>query len=168
MSWDVIAALAELLAAGGVIVSLGYLARQIRMSARASQQAAVEDLLSGARILLGQIASDPAVSRVWRLGMLADESLTADELGQFGALLTQMTYDWMRLYHLSQEGVVEPWVVHSNRATRRDIVSAPGYQRWYEQRKHWLTDEFRTTLEGEMTLGNSFRPLAVDQQGALS
>jgi len=146
MNWEMLSAIGSILGAITVVATLAYLAKQIRASTRATQHAAAQDLLNGARLLLGEIGSSPQVSRIWRLG-LAGEELTPDELVQFRVLVMQMTYDWMRVYHLAKEGTVESWMYESNIATRRDIVGAPGFQQWYAIRKNWLSAEFRKSLK---------------------
>lgn len=127
-------AVGELLGAAGVIVTLGYLASQIRQSRVASQQAAVAELLDQNQRILAQLSTSPDIARLWRRGMAADEGLSVDELFHFRALLIQVTNHWVRLYHFSLSGHVAPWIVESNRVARRDIVGVPVFRRWFEDR----------------------------------
>lgn len=159
MDWTAAAATADIVAAIGVILSLIYLSRQIRSSTRAAREAAAQEVLSGNRVLLGQIGRDPATAGVWRRGMMADPSLTEDELAQFHALLLQLIYDWMRIFHLDLAGGLEPWVLEGSLATRREIVGSPGFRRWYPERKHWLSGEFRVALEEDMKDPGRYNPL---------
>jgi len=68
MSWDAIAAIAQVLAALGVIASLLYLATQVRQNNRAS---AVAAKLTSTQLLsdfVDSLISDPALMDVWLKG----------------------------------------------------------------------------------------------------
>jgi len=145
-----IGAVGELLGAVGVIVTLAYLARQIRQSRKASQQAAVAEVMDQAARFLSQIASSPEMARVWRLGMAADASLSVDELVQFRAFLLQLTYRWERLHHLDLAGYVDGWVAASSADVRRSLVGSPGFRTWFESRKEWISPEFRAVLQRDI------------------
>jgi hypothetical protein len=60
------------------------------------------------------------------------------------------TYNWLRIHSFERDGTVEADLAEATRRTRRDIVGTPGYRQWFELRKHWLPDDFRDTLEGEI------------------
>jgi hypothetical protein len=53
MNWDALQAIGELIAAAGVIISLSYLAVQVRQNTRSNAAAASQDLLSSYLNLLG-------------------------------------------------------------------------------------------------------------------
>lgn len=161
MSLNDLSALAQILSAIGVIASLGYLARQIKASVRASEHAALQDVLDGNRVLLSQLGASPEVARVWRLGMAGDQSLNADEAAQFHALVNQLAYNWMRIHHLAGTKELEPWVLETYKASRRDIANAPGFQNWYSVRKHWMSRAFRAELESEFGNHTEYQPLAL-------
>jgi hypothetical protein len=163
MNWTALAAGAEIVAATGVIASLGYLSKQIKSSAQASREAAAQEVLNGNRIFLTQIGRDAATAGVGRRGMTMDATLTIDELAQFHALLLQLVYDWQRIFYLGKAGGLEPWALTGAAVTRREISSAPGFKRWYTVRKHWLTADFRDMLEAEMDSSNVYVPLGVVQ-----
>ena len=58
MNWDMIGALAELTGAIAVVLSLLYLAQQIRFSAQASRRSTVRELMNAGDNLLQQLAQD--------------------------------------------------------------------------------------------------------------
>lgn len=162
MNWDMVGALGEIVGAIAVLATLGYLAKQIRLGAQATEHAAAQDILNGARMLLDRIASSPDTSRIYRLGMAGDEGLSPDELIQFRALLTSMVYDWIRIHHVAVDGGIQPWMLESHSATRRDIVGTPGFRQWFEIRRHWIPTGYRAVLEEEMRASPGYQPLALE------
>ncbi len=92
---------------------------------------------------------------VW--GMAADADLPLDELVQFRSWLQQLTMIWQRLFHLSQTGHVEAWILEATESSQRDVAAAPGFRLWAEARGHWLTKDFRAFLESEMTRAPELR-----------
>jgi hypothetical protein len=91
--------------------------------------------------------------------MAGEEGLSEDESGQFHALVNQLAYNWMMIFHLAKSEELEAWVLESYGASRRDIANAPGFQRWYTVRKHWLSKAFRAELESEFENKTNYKPL---------
>ena len=162
MDWQMVGAIGEILGAAGVIATLGYLATQVREAKRATQRRGVTETLDLNQEFLANLARDVAAARVWRLGMAADSSLTADELMSFSAMLYQITLVWERLYYLEREGLVETWMLEEQRNSRREIWGAPGFRLWFEHRGHWLSSEFRSLIENELPTTVEYRPLGVE------
>ena len=73
----------------------------------------------------------------------------------------QPTYHWERLYHFSLSGHVDSWIVESNRVARRDIVGAPGFRSWFEDRNHWISPEFRAALERDMDASSAYQAMGI-------
>lgn len=107
MSWDAIGAIAELLGAIGVIISLGYLAHQIRHNTRSVRAASYQswfasydsfsNLLIGSaelEALLQRAASDP-------------QALTPDERRRFLGLLRRGFRQFESLYYQHREGMID-------------------------------------------------------------
>ncbi len=156
MNWEMIGAIGEVGGAIAVVVTLVYLARQIRASAQASRQAAMQELLDQSLQFNTQLTMDAEVASLWDRGLQDAESLDRTELVRLYSLFYQMTLQLQRLYYLGQTGGLEPWLEKQTTRSRRDILAAPGYQSWFERRKHTLDDEFRAVVEAEMTEASRF------------
>ena len=76
MNWQAIAAIAELLGAGGVIASLVYLAGQVRSSGSQARQAAIQSVVNQFSTV-GNVLAAESTADIWvrgskGLSMLAD------------------------------------------------------------------------------------------------
>lgn len=163
-----VGAIGELLGAVGVIATLGYLAVQVRSNTIAIRRDAGQEAFDAVRAQLRQLSADPDLARIWRTGLEGMEGLDADEQLRFAAYLLEITYYWLRVYSLAQDGTVDADLLSAVAKARADIVAAPGYQQWYETRKHWLPDGFRQVLEQVMgsNSGVYLRPGAERQDAA--
>lgn len=150
MNWEMIGAIGEILGAGGVIATLAYLSRQIRASTRATRRAAMQEVLDQSNNFLGHLGASPEMAALWIRGMRGDDDLSAEERIQFWTQVYRWTLTLERFHHMALAGDIEPWIVENNLRIRRDIVPSPGYQAWYRERSHWLSDSFRAALEQDM------------------
>ena len=84
MNWDAVGAIAELAGAMGVILSLVYLAVQIRQNTgqmerteRAARGTAYQDLLTNLQSYLSPVAADAGLAEILRRGLIDCEQAVA-------------------------------------------------------------------------------------------
>ena len=80
MNWEAIGAIGEVVGATGVILSLLYLAIQIRGEARAKRASTVHDQSNAYRDFLHSIAADDQLSDIYLRGLRDAEELDETEL----------------------------------------------------------------------------------------
>ena len=86
MNWDAIGALAEAAGAFGVLISIIYLAVQVRHNTEESRIARGQDLVTANADVNAQVADNPELSRIVRAGMLDFSSLSDEEQFRFSLL----------------------------------------------------------------------------------
>jgi len=127
MNWDAISAIGEMLGAIAVVVTLVYLAVQIRRGTSATQAASVQTAAALDHEFLLAIGSDPVTAKLWSTYLAAPQTLSADQAMQghflMGSLLRRLENVrlQMQLGTLSQEG----WL--SRQTMFRVIANSPGY-----------------------------------------
>jgi len=127
MNWDAISAIGEMLGAIAVVVTLVYLAVQIRRGTSATQAASVQTAAALDHEFLMAIGSDPVTARLWATYLAAPQTLSVDQAMQghflMGSLLRRLENIrmQMQLGTLSQEG----WL--SRQTMFRAIANCPGY-----------------------------------------
>lgn len=94
MSWDAIGAVAELLAAVGVIASLVYVAVQVRQNSKlidqsilATRSAMVHEISASYSRFYELLAQDSELTEIYRRGIVGEE-LTDNEVTRFESLLS--------------------------------------------------------------------------------
>ena len=156
MNWEMVGAVGEVLGAAGVIVTLVYLASQIRVSNRAARSAAMQELLDETLHLMSQLSNDGELAAIWAKGSADFNSLDMQEQVRLRAFFYQLVLIWERFYHLERAGMIDAWITNHMRKARRDVAGAPGFQTYFQQRQHWIGEEFRAVLEDDMARSDGF------------
>jgi hypothetical protein len=87
VTFEQLGSLGEFVSAVAVVISLVYVAREIRESSRSTRLAALQSHLDAAQRFLELPARDRDLARVVRIGQVTPELLSEDELAQFRAWL---------------------------------------------------------------------------------
>ena len=152
-NWDVITAAAELIGAAAVVISLIYLALQVRNQVKESQMSVVNSLTQQWCEALQTFAIDEQLYRIWYRGVADFDALTEEERGRFSAILINLTqiFESLHLHHL--DGKVDPglWEGFDNRL--RDVFATPGAQRWWKLRQHWHSKAFQAYVSEVISAG---------------
>jgi hypothetical protein len=147
MNWDAIGAVGEAVGAAGVIISLLYLAVQIRGDARAKRAATIHEQSVAFRDVLLSIADNPSLADLFLRGLNDFSSLTGDELPRFSALFSHGCRTWEDQFFQWSEGHFDLRVWHGIDASIADLFSMPGLQAWWKTRSHWYSEQFRDYIE---------------------
>jgi hypothetical protein len=150
-----IGAIADAVGAGGVIVSLLYLGVQVRASNRATQRTNAHEFNAGYRALWGLISSDGTTAALWQKGLADYDKLTSVESLRFSTLMFQVVTVWEERYYALKDSDLPEWAATTSQIGQREIVSLPGFRRWYELRGHWLSPEYRAAIESDMALSSA-------------
>lgn len=148
MNWDAIGAVGEILGAVGVIITLAYLAVQVRQNSiqlergieatRIAADDAVARGFDGWRELL---ISDESVSSIYLRGMEDVDTLDASGRLRFNLLLSTFTWTAWQLWR------AESHVGASNAEVLRHLLRHPGGRRWYLENRAFMPTDFRTAVD---------------------
>jgi hypothetical protein len=138
VNWEAISAIGQIVGALAVVISLIYLAREIRSNARAARVASMETLIRW----LGQLVAHPQLRELYYRGMHDFDSLEGADLVGFGVLMNQFFHIVSELYYQKLEGHLDPRVWREVEVPLRDIIAYPGVQAWWRLRSHWFSEEF--------------------------
>ena len=89
MSWDAIGAVAEVVGALGVILSLLYVAAQIRHGLTTAEDTATKDIIASVAVQLNAMAEESNRSSITR-GLIDYRNLSGDEKLTFDSLMTSL------------------------------------------------------------------------------
>jgi hypothetical protein len=126
MNWEALGAVGETIGAVAVLVTLVYLAMQVRLGIQTTKAAAYEDVYRDLQQNLNSIPS------VLLTKALADEDLTADEartLTRWWVLMFRMYENWWKQH---QNGILDEDVYSAYNSHMRITLSQPGAMRWWK------------------------------------
>jgi hypothetical protein len=130
MNWEMISAVGQMLGAIGVIISIIYLAPQIRNQNKESRRAAMNVLTTHWSDLNRSLVENPDLAKL-----------------RFGAHLGRFLRFADSLYLGVLDGTLDRRLWRGYERTIADTVAYPGFQTWWATRKHWHTDEFCALID---------------------
>lgn len=162
MSWEALATISEIISAVAVVISLVYLAHEIRTSNEGVRQSAMQEMLESLNDLIGETSTDGQFAEIWIRGLAADESLSAVELVRFRSWLVRLFHVYARLEELKLTVKTDSWVDSATTKVRQELVGSPGVKQWWAQRQEMFPQPFRNMIEKEMASSPGFKPGGIE------
>lgn len=137
MNWDAIGATGEVLGAIAVVVSLVYLAFQIRQNTRqidentkAAQAAAFDSSIAHTFKARQAIAENSDVARIYLEGSNDPDSLSEEDRVRYRLIVHNVLWSLWNMQSQSQVGELASETWNAQLATLKRIISTPGF-RWF-------------------------------------
>ena len=142
MNWDAIAAVGEIIGAVAVVVSLVYLAAQIRQNtaqvesqARAQQVASTSSIHNTFTAFRSLIAGSADNADLWARGQADLSSLTPAERTRFDFLMVEMLWTFSMPWLFVDQGILGEEYREVVRSSLRPYLG-PGAQAWWRASPH--------------------------------
>jgi hypothetical protein len=149
MNWDMITALAAVIGAIAVVVSLLYVARQIKEATRQKRAEAYNSILGEVDAFAKLLAQDQTSSDIWWRASRGLETLTDAERVRYFGMLAMVFRSWERMFHYRSEG--EPdWRAEAATKSMSDVTMNRGVQEYWALRKRWYTEEFQHWVDDKI------------------
>ena len=151
MNWEAIGAIGDFMGGIVVIVSVAYLAVQIRGDARAKRSATTHAQSQANAGFASTLATGPEVAELYLRGMHDFSLLQGPELVRFSALMIHMFRLYEDQFLQLTAGDLDPQVWHGFDAAISDFCSLPGLQAWWKTRSRWFSEQFQSLIEEKMS-----------------
>lgn len=151
MDWAAVSAISSLLAAIAVVVSVVYLAIQVRRNTQATYSQAHHLTTIALAETAATIASSDELSRIYRLGLSAPEDLNEDEFFRFTAIATSQFRTFENLFFQYHSGLVNEDFWDGHRENILWFFHCPGMQIWWRDKRLAHSKGFREFLENSTT-----------------
>ena len=156
MNWEALGAIGEIVGAVAVVLTLGYLAVQIRQNNRSLHQAALQETARCANDFSSLLVRDPDLNRIYSKGISDYSSLSGEELSQFSHLLYIGLRNYWVAEHPAGEGPLFRNICGAYEAAFRVIFASPKMLDWLAESEPYLGGDLREKI----------RELVVAQQDA--
>jgi hypothetical protein len=147
MNWEAVGAIAELAGAIGVILSLIYLASQIRQNTRSLQASTFQSMHDSAVQRLLAVADNDGLADRYLQGMQDPSSLHGRERLQLDQFLQAMLRGFENYYYQHQKGLLEQELWVGYRESIRAAVSPPGFPPWWSRARHMFSRNFAELID---------------------
>ncbi len=159
-----IANIGEIIAAVLVVISLVYVALQIRQNTYALKITAAQTYVSMYNTITSDLAK-PDIAVLWHKGMQDFANLEGGELVQFSAVAGQLIRVMESAYSQWQRGELDDQLWLATERSLKDTLAMPGFHQWWQFRKNWYSDDFRQLLDG-FDISDAVQPVYPDMNMA--
>ena len=147
MNWDAIGAIAELLGSIAVVVTLIFLAAQLRSNSAMVRNSVMQSQAAAMSGWAANLANDPELYDLYRRGLLADQDLTREEQGRFDLILVQVFQSISAIHQQYVNGGMDPTAWKANLETMGASFNTPGGRASWDRQKYMLDERFRQEVE---------------------
>ena len=147
MNWEAIGAIGEVFGAAGVIITLAYLAVQMRQNTRSVQRSTYQELVASSVQNSVAFANDEGLAELWAKGALDYSSLSRPEQLRFGSYAYGVLRSYENLFYQFEQGALEAelWQGFHNMLARD--LKAPGLAEWWNSQRNVFNSKFQQHVE---------------------
>jgi hypothetical protein len=131
MHLDSLGNIGEFVSGIAVVVSLLYLATQVRQHSRTVRSAALSSISASISEFLDHVARDPNLTALWFDGLSGTAQLSEAERRRFSLLLLSLLRRWENAYYESSAAELESEAWAGVQQGLVFIFSSPGAQDWW-------------------------------------
>ena len=135
MNWEAASAVAEILGLIAVVVSLLYLAFQVRQNTIQLKQ---DNMLKNVRGTLDTnwyYHRDPAAFEVFRKGVKSFDAMAPQDQAHFHSIVVDLAFYLQMVWSLAQHGLVDESAVKINERFLAAVLITPGGREWFDYAK---------------------------------
>jgi hypothetical protein len=140
----------ELLGAIGVIVSLIYVALQIRQNTKSVRAATFQEAMRDIAAVADLAAHDPELARIWFSGVRDLESLEWAERHRFGAYMLAFFRRVENVVYQTEQGILDRQSWEGFQEALKRIFSHPGAVAWWQRSRHAFNRQLQEFVEREL------------------
>ena len=130
MDWNVISAISDALAAIAVVVSLLYLAKQLREGRNEQQVENVYAATEGMNTIFLSICENEDLSRIFHAGLADPSSLTRDERHRFMTLFNVIVGRYGEVFYRHEMGTLNDGTWEGCLFNLKGLINSPGGKHW--------------------------------------
>src|SRR6478672_4839010 len=160
MNWDAISAISQLVGSIAVVVSVLYLAVQLRSSTRVARVAAMDAAAAALRDVTKPFMENAELARLWRTGLENLDALSPEDQARFFHATHQFLKALETIHYHYVYGLLDLQLWSGWRELLQHYVASPGIHYYLSLRGAVLSERFRKFIaelepvEKRMTVGN--------------
>ena len=142
MSWEAIGAVGEILGALAVVITLLYLARQMRRDALATTSGAMDSWLADYNNMVLEILRNPEVAHIFRQGLTDFEQLDENDQMRFHTWMVAHLLNAQNLFLQLNEGIMHRGVTDQILSFNAQMLNSKGGLYWWGTARSIWRPEF--------------------------
>jgi hypothetical protein len=142
MNWDAISAISQLVGSIAVVVSVLYLAVQLRSSTRVAKVAAMDAAAAALRDVTKPFMENAELARLWRIGLENLDALSAEDQARFFHSAHQFLKAMETIHYHYVNGLLDSQLWFGWRELLHHYVESPGIKFYLARRGPVLSERF--------------------------
>ena len=144
MNWDLAAVLSQVVSALAVVVSLIYLAQQIRAQTRESRLVATRELAQDFRNLVAEVSQDEDLFALFRRSLNNYDSLDEEERARIHMHFYSRIFGLHEQVHLHlKHKHIDTMFLESIQNRFSELIQTEGFKAWWRRNSYIYTAEFQ-------------------------
>ena len=149
-----LANLGEFIGGAAVLVTLIYLAVQVRSNGREQRMLSMREATREMASVNQSVGDSKEKAELWLKGSRDFEELDAVERLRFSVANGHIFRTLEQIYYQEREGGIEPELWRGFMNQLRDVAAYPGIQAWWTTRSHWYGERFCAFVQPNMSGDN--------------
>jgi len=149
MTLDQLASIGEIIGGFSVVISLVYLAIQIRTNTEAERTSTYQSIVSDFGAMNNTMASTPELSHLFVQAMENYHQLSSDQKARISQIFFQCFRFFENMFYQNKKGYLDEEVWIGWKRLMLTYYSRPGFQTWWEHRREVYSEPFAVFLETE-------------------
>jgi hypothetical protein len=141
-----------------VVISLIYLATQVKHSAKSGQIAAAQSFAEIDNAFVGLINQSQELPDVLHRGARGLSELEGGDFIRFMAFVDQVFISIHASYVQWQMGTLDDRLWHTFKHAMIAQLIQPGHREWWELRRHWFEEDFQAYVDNALAI-NDAKPM---------
>jgi hypothetical protein len=141
-------AIGELVGGIAVIITLIYLAIQIRQNTSVVKTTNFLNLSKGLDDFTRMVAENEELNDLYLKGSEDFHSLSITDKSRFNMLLSVLIHPYQSMYQMKARGHIDEKLMLNSFDLLSALLNRPGVRQWWEENKFWWEAEFQAFMSG--------------------
>ena len=147
MNWEIVGSTGEWAGAIAVVVTLFYLARQIRQNTHATRATSHHAITDALNELNFTLATNDSAAQIWQSGMKDRGALNDLQRDQYDALVRAYLHVCDTMYYQAQVGAGDHGLWQAEQRYVAITLTTKGGSEWWQENHQSISADFRNAVE---------------------
>jgi len=150
VNWEAFGAIGEVVGAIAVVFTIAYLAIQVRQNTLALRSAATLGATDEVTHIYHTLSTDPELAMIFVRGSAVFDELNDSQVARFHSFYMMISFSAQNWYFQTRDGLIEESLLASWTRLMQQAATAPGFQRFWHDRRFVFAPEFQKWIEAEV------------------
>jgi hypothetical protein len=147
MFWEMLGAVGDFLSGIGVLITLIYLAYQVRQHTLTQKNESRREVMKEMTDWYSTVMTQPHLMTVWNKTLVSNESLSPEERAWFTWMIVALTSRFETIYSQYKFGLVERALWIKYRGTMSALLHVPAIREMWDSGAAVFPDDFRNEID---------------------